>query len=168
MKTKLAAFRILLILFVILYIFALLFYLLITFTGEHTVPKELHRISVFGNTIKPRFYSYLVVSTILDVLLIYSLAQVLKITDYFKIHTYFTPKVIDLLKATGKSFVLIAIIGFLASTFFHYSFSENFIESMLLPFFYHFMILIIGFGFLVIEELQKHALLIKDENDLTI
>ncbi|MFD2822680.1 DUF2975 domain-containing protein [Lacinutrix iliipiscaria] len=78
MKTKLATFRILLIIFVVLYIFALLFYVLTAFTGEHIV------------------------------------------------------------------------------------------ESMLLPFFYHFMVLIVGLGILVIEELQKRALHIKTENELTI
>ncbi len=168
MRTKLLTFRMLLVTFVILYILALLFYILITFTGSHTIPKELFRTSFFGTSIKTGFYSYFSVTTAIDLLLIYALIQLLRITDYFKEHYFFTPKIIALLKSAGKNFIIIAIVGFFASIFYHYSFSEHIIESMLLPFFYHFMVLIIGFGILVIEEIQKHALQLKNENELTI
>ena len=168
MKIKLNMFRAMLIVFITIYILALLFYILVTFTGAHAIPKELLRISVLGDSIKTNFYSYFVLTTIIDILLIYALIQLLRIGDYFKNRYFFTSKIIDCLKLAGKYFVIVAVVGFLASVFYHYCFSEHFIESMLLPFFYHFMVLIIGIGLLVIEEIQKRALLIKKENDLTI
>ena len=168
MKTKLTAFRILLIIFIVCNIFALVSYILITFTGGHTIPKELFRVSVFGESIKSGFYGYLVATVIINSLLIYALVLLLKVTDYFKSNFFFTAKIILLLKTAGKHFIGIAIIGFLASIFYHYSFSEHVIESMLLPFFYHFMILIAGLGILVVEDIQTRALVLKNENELTI
>ncbi len=161
-------FRIMLIIFITIYTLALLFFVLITFTGAHTVPKELFRVSILGDSIKGSFYCYFGVTTAIDILLIYTLTQLLKVGDYFKNRLFFSSRILSLLKTTGKYFVIISIVGLLASLFYHYSFSEHIIESMLLPFFYHFMILIIGLGLLVIEEIQKRAVLIKQENDLTI
>ena len=167
-KTKLITLRVLLIILILCYIFALLFYFLITFTGGHTVPKELFRSSVFGVSIESGFYIYLIVTTVANILLIYALVLLLKVTDYFKNNFFFSDSIILLLKSAGKSFIGIAVIGFLASVFYHYSFSEHFIESMLFPFFYHFMILIVGLGILVVEDIQTRALIIKTENELTI
>lgn len=168
MNIKLNIFKVVLSVFIFLYVLALLFYILITFTGGHTIPKELFRFSFFGTSIKPYFFSYFLITVIIDLLLVYSLIQLLKITDYIKNNFLFTLKIISLLKVVGKCFVIIGVIGFLASLFYHYCFSENFLERMLLPFFYHFMVFIIGLGILIIEEIQKRAFLIKSENDLTI
>ncbi len=168
MRTKLNIFRLVLIAFIIAYVLALLVYVLITFTSKHTIPGELIRVSIFGSSIAITFYSYFIMTIIVDILLVYSLIQLLKISDYLKNDLFFTPTIIKRLKTTGNYFVVIAIVGFFASIFYHYSFSENFSERMLLPLFYHFMVLIIGLGVLVIEEIQKRALMLKTENDLTI
>ncbi|MDO5971550.1 DUF2975 domain-containing protein [Flavivirga aquimarina] len=168
MIIKLNIFQFILALFVNLYILALLFYMFITFTGGHTIPKELFRSSFFEDNIELGFYIYFIVTIIIDTLFVYSLIQLLRVVGYFKKNLLFTSKIIKLLKTVGKHFVLIAIVSFSTSIFYNYSFSENFIESMLLPFFYHFMVLIIGFGILVFEEIQRKACQIKEENDLTI
>jgi hypothetical protein len=168
MKTKVNLFIVALSAFIIVYIFAIIFYILISFIGEHTIPIDLIRPSIFRESAEINFYGYFAVSIAIDILLVFSLIQLLKIGDHLKKSHFITEKTITCFKYSGKAFSIIAILGFINSIFYHYSFSLNFVESMLLPFFYHFMILIIGIGLLILEEIQKHSLLIKRENDLTI
>ncbi|MBC3756792.1 DUF2975 domain-containing protein [Hyunsoonleella sp. SJ7] len=161
-------FKIALTTFIALYVIAMILYLLITLTGGHTAPKHLLRNSFFSSSKLLNFYIYLILDVIKDVILVLALILLLRIGNLFEKKNYFTAYSVKRLNLAGKCFVLVAIMGFFMSIFYHYSFSENIMESMLLPFFYHFMTLIIGLGILVIEETQKCAIYLKEENDLTI
>ncbi|WP_299520793.1 DUF2975 domain-containing protein [Winogradskyella sp.] len=168
MKTKLNIFRIALVLFAIVYMLLVLFYIIATFTGGHTVPREVIRASFLGNHLAINFYSYFMLDVIKDGLMIYALIVLLKVTDQFIKERYFTPKIINLMRIAGLLFIGVAFLGILISIFYHTTFSEHVIESLLLPGMIHFMTLIIGLGLLVIEETYHKGFIIKTENDLTI
>ena len=168
MKTKFIIFRVALIVFILIYILAVLFYLLITFTGGKNIPEVLLRTTWISETIHTNFYVYFCIDILKDVLIIYTLTQILKIADRFMNASYFTPKIIQLLQFSGYVFIGAAIIGIFNSLFYNYLFSEHIMERMLLPIMFYFMVLIIGLGLLAAEETYNKGLLLKRENELTI
>ena len=168
MKTSIKTFRFILLVFICFYSLAVVYFAFASFSGQYFIPEKLYRTSFFGDLIKPNFYAYYTLNLLTDIFLIYSLLQLLKITDFFKEQNYFTPKIIRLLKSSGRNFIATALIGVLGTILYNYMFTEHPLERMFMPFIHHFMILILGLGILVIEEIQKRALHIKSENDLTI
>ena len=168
MKTKLNIFRIALVTFIVLYILALGFYVLATFTGGKTIPEVLVRTTVVSHKLDTNFYVYFCIDILKDVLLVYTLIQLLKISENFTTSNFFTPKTITLLKVIGLGFIGVSIIGFFNSILFHYAFSNQIIERLIFPTLFHFMTLIIGLGVLVIEETYNKGFVLKTENELTI
>ena len=168
MKIKLNLFRISLIAFILLYILGIAFYILISVTGGKNIPEELFRTTWLSDSVLTNFYFYFCIDIVKGILFIYTLIQLLKTADLFIKASYFTSKIIKLIRFIGFAFIIIAIIGFLNSYFYHYAFSEHLIERMLASIVLHFIMFITGLGFLVVEETYKKGLFLKQENDLTI